>query len=86
MSRSDEQFVVVIISPDQILWEGKATSLSSRNSTGEFDILPGHANFVTIVKNDDIKIRTIDGNIKTISKKNCIVSMVRNKATIYIEI
>ena len=49
---------VRISSPDQVIWEGQANSVSSANLDGPFDIMPQHANFITIVENRPILIRT----------------------------
>lgn len=46
-----------IISPQQLLLEEEAESVSSKNLQGPFDILPQHANFITIVENQPITIR-----------------------------
>jgi len=43
------QIQVVASSPDQTFFEGYAQSVSSINTRGKFDILPGHSNFITIV-------------------------------------
>lgn len=45
---------VLILSPKQIIYEGEALAVSSKNSTGKFDILPQHANFITLVENQPI--------------------------------
>lgn len=50
------QLKVKINSPNKIVWEGNADSVSSVNSQGPFDILPLHANFISIVENQIIKI------------------------------
>ena len=57
MTPSDNDVLhIVIKSPTEIVWEGEASSLSSENSEGPFDILPEHANFVTLIKNKPISI------------------------------
>ncbi|HEX67694.1 MAG TPA: hypothetical protein ENG13_01340, partial [bacterium] len=33
----------------EIPFEGKAEAVSSQNKLGKFDILPGHANFITLI-------------------------------------
>jgi len=48
---------VKISNPDKVVWKGEAYSVSSINSKGPFDILPMHANFVTVIDNKPIKIR-----------------------------
>jgi F0F1-type ATP synthase epsilon subunit len=45
-----------IASPEKVIWEGSAFAVSSTNSQGNFDILPQHASFLTIVENQPIKI------------------------------
>lgn len=52
---------VKITSPQKIIWEGKADWVSSENSAGKFDILPMHANFITIIENKPIKVKTETG-------------------------
>jgi len=53
-----DQLHVRINSPERIIWEGQAESVSAINSHGTFDILPLHANFITIIENKPIKIKT----------------------------
>jgi F0F1-type ATP synthase epsilon subunit len=53
-----EMLTVRINSPDKLLWEGKAVSVSSKNTQGPFDILPFHTNFVSILENEKIRINT----------------------------
>lgn len=45
-----------ISSPEEVLWSGEAFAVSSTNSQGNFDILPHHTGFLTIVENQPIKI------------------------------
>lgn len=49
---------VTINSPKEHVWEGKAFTVSSVNSQGPFDILPQHANFITLIEDKPIVIRT----------------------------
>ena len=53
----EEEFPVTISNAEERIWEGSLHSVSSANSAGKFDILPGHANFVTMIKNEPIVIR-----------------------------
>lgn len=48
---------VRIISPQQLLLDTQADAVSSKNLQGVFDILPMHANFITVVENEPILIR-----------------------------
>lgn len=48
---------VKILSPTQTIFDGQALSISSINSTGKFDILPYHANFITLVQKSPVILR-----------------------------
>lgn len=41
---------VTVKSPGQKLFEGTAEAVSSNNERGRFDILPFHANFISLIK------------------------------------
>ncbi len=56
---SKEPVLVVRVSKAaSVVWEGKALSVSSKNSKGPFDILPYHTNFITYMENASIHINT----------------------------
>lgn len=48
---------VKILSPTQTIFDGEAHSVSAVNSTGRFDILPFHANFITLIQKSPIILR-----------------------------
>lgn len=49
---------IKINTPNETLWEGEAQSISSENSQGVFDVLPLHANMVTLILDKPIIVRT----------------------------
>ena len=73
---------VEIASPEKQIWESKALSVSSVNSAGPFDILPMHANFITIVENQSININT-GAKIEKFLFQNAIIYTTHNKVIIY---
>lgn len=83
----EESIPVVITSPDEVIWQGEAASLSSTNSAGAFDVLPEHANFVTILQNNTpMVIRTTDGKELTFTYKRAIVAVRSDKVRVYVDI
>lgn len=76
---------VVINSPEKLVWEGRANSVSSKNSTGQFDVLPGHANFVTMIENEPILIR-VGEKEERFQYENAVLSVQGGNITIYAEI
>jgi F0F1-type ATP synthase epsilon subunit len=47
---SDKRIMVQVFSPAKILFTGSAVAVTSLNEKGRFDVLPFHANFISIVK------------------------------------
>lgn len=73
---------VEIGSPDKQIWQGQAQSVSSINSMGPFDILPMHANFITIIENKTIKVKSME-KLEEFLFPNAIIYSSKNKVYIY---
>lgn len=87
MSNPSESFPVVVTSPDEVIWEGEAESVSSENSAGAFDILPEHANFVTIIqKGSPITVRTVDKKTMNLGYRNAVLAVKEGKVDIYADL
>lgn len=76
---------ISIKSPEKLFFTGTAQALTSTNDKGEFDILPYHANFVSIVKKF---IRIHQGNKPPIDIKidRGILQAANNAIAIYLGI
>lgn len=74
---------VRIISPLQLILATEAEAVSSKNSAGKFDILPEHANFITLVENSPIIIRLKDQKRLVFKFPLAIVLTINNKVNIY---
>ena len=78
---AEELLEVTVSDPDRVLWKGKANSVSSENLQGPFDILPQHANFITIVQKQPIRIQTANEK-KEFNFNNAIIYNWNNKVNI----
>jgi F0F1-type ATP synthase epsilon subunit len=85
MKNKEKALLVIVASTDKVLWSGIALSVSSVNSDGPFDILGGHANFITLIDNKPIKVVTIDKKTMTFTFKQAIIFIVSNLVKIYAE-
>ncbi len=85
MNLKVENFTVKINSPNELIWEGTAVSVSSKNSVGPFDILPEHANFITMIQNELITVRTPNKE-RTFNYKYAVLSVYGGDVTIYVNI
>lgn len=53
-----KNMAVKVYSPYKVYFDGLATSVSAASKTGEFDILPKHHNFITLLEPCDLVVRT----------------------------
>jgi F0F1-type ATP synthase epsilon subunit len=49
---------VKVYAPFKVYFDGIATSISAVNETGPFDILPRHHNFMTLINQGEVIVRT----------------------------
>ena len=77
---------VRIVTPRAVVYEGQVLSISSANSPGKFDILPGHANFITIIEHSPIIIRMEKKRRLTFNFPVAIISNMKNKVNIYTDL
>jgi F-type H+-transporting ATPase subunit epsilon len=76
---------VVIQTPEGVVWEGNAQAVSSENSTGVFDLLPDHANIITLIERKPITINTLSGS-REFTFEKAIVSMENNRVSVFADI
>ena len=55
------KLVYKIITPERIVLEGEAVSLSVMTENGEITILPGHIPLVSLLKAGEMRLKTVDG-------------------------
>lgn len=77
---------VKVIAPSGELYNLKAKSVSSTNSAGKFDILPGHANFVTFVSGQEIDIVTDDKQQIQLEYPVAIIQVGKDKVSIFVDV
>ena len=74
---------VIARSPFHIYYEGAALAVSAKNKVGPFDILPGHADFFSLLSPCEVVIETDDDDIAfTIS--NGIVTVRDNEVMLFV--
>lgn len=79
----DNVLNVQIIAPKEDVFEGTALSVSSVNSAGKFDILPQHANFITLIQQAEISIKTTEGKVVNFNFPMAIIHTTQNNVKIY---
>ena len=74
---------VRILSPQKTIFEGEVLSVSSRNSAGKFDILPEHANFMTLVENSPVIIQKTNKQKQTFNFPLALIYTAKDQVNIY---
>lgn len=84
----DQQLNVIARAPFEVYYEGAALAVSANNSVGDFDILPGHADFFSILQPCDIVIRLLDDGAEPIvfHANNGIVTVRDNEVMLFVNI
>ncbi len=57
-----EQLNVIARAPFTIYYEGKASAVSATNRVGPFDVLPGHADFFSVLEPGQVIIDIAEGD------------------------
>lgn len=80
MSQPAEAMMLTITAraPFHVYFEGQAVSLTGYNSVGPFDILPGHADFFSMLEPCEISIDEGNGKEPTVFEINNGIITVRD--------
>lgn len=76
---------VKVYSPFQTYFDDKAQSISGVNETGNFDILPKHHNFITLLSAGDLVIRT-DQDKRTIKISRGMMHVKADKVIVFLDV
>lgn len=83
--QTNQKLQVTIKSPLALLYKGEATAVTLTNDRGKFDILPLHANFISLIKDMVIIHETVDSQ-KDIKIEEGIAKVFENTVDIFIGI
>ncbi len=87
MGSVDETRLFVRISKaTQLVWEGMAAAVSSKNSQGPFDVLPMHTNFITLIQGHPIVVTGLDGSKQEYQFKQTVLYNKDNEVKIFADI
>lgn len=76
---------VALRSKEKLLYKGIATSVSSESERGQFDILPGHANFISLVHSYVIIDRSLSTE-QSFQMEKGIMYVASNNIEVYVGI
>lgn len=74
-----------LITPEKILFEGDVAFVQVPGTEGDFGVLPGHAPFVSTIREGVIEIESADGDKKTFTVTSGIAEVVPERITLLVE-
>ena len=77
---------VKIYAPFKVYYSGEAVSLSAANETGPFDVLPGHKNFMSLLKPGDVTVRQKDQQDFNLKIDKAVLHVRENKVTVFLDV
>jgi F0F1-type ATP synthase epsilon subunit len=82
---SSRQLKVVARAPFRVYYDGPANLVSAANSVGKFDILPGHADFFSVMTAGEVSIETDKGSVN-FQITNGIITVRADEAMLFVNI
>jgi F0F1-type ATP synthase epsilon subunit len=71
--------------PFHVFYEGPAKSVSGANSVGKFDVLPGHADFFSVMTTSEVIIET-DKEPVVFTVSSGIITVRRDEVLLFVNI
>ena len=83
LKANDNVLRVIARSPFHVFYEGDAKMVSAANPVGKFDILPGHADFFSILIPSEVTIET-DKDVISFNISNGIISVMGEEIILFV--
>lgn len=82
---SNTSLSVIVRDREGILFQGNAEAVSSFNEKGPFDVLPLHANFISLIRNS-VTLKISNSAPKEIALNSGVLKVKENKVEVYVGI
>jgi F0F1-type ATP synthase epsilon subunit len=82
---TSQKLNVTARAPFHVYYEGPANLVSATNAVGKFDILPGHADFFSIINPGEVVIET-DSDVVNFVITNGIMSVRDDEVMLFVNI
>lgn len=77
---------VKVYSPFHDYYDGPAFSISAENTTGPFDILPKHHNFISLLSPCELVLRTVNRGDQRIRISGGIMHVKADKVIVFLDV
>ena len=83
---SKEKLTVIARAPFNVYYEGEARSVSALNKVGPFDVLPGHADFFSVLEPGQVVIDTGSDEPVSFNVSSGIITARDNQINLFVDI
>ena len=77
-----KNFVLEVLTPDKTLYWGRALSLTVKALDGEVQILPGHAPYINVLADGQLRLHTEDNTCLHFEHKGGMLEVARDKTSV----
>ncbi len=77
---------VKVYSPSHVYFDGLAFSITAKNDTGEFDVLPKHHPFICLLNVCDMVVRSVSEGNRKISISGGLMHVKEDKIIVFLDI
>ncbi len=77
---------VKVYSPSRVYFDGLAFSVTAVNATGEFDVLPKHHRFISLIDECDLIIRSVGEGNRKISISGGMMHVKEDRVAVFLDI
>ena len=77
---------VKVYSPFRDYYDGQAFSVTAKNDTGPFDILPRHHNFISLLSPCDLIIRTVERGEQKVVISGGILHVKADQVIVFLDV
>lgn len=81
-----QQMHVKVYAPFKVYYDDLANSISATNRTGDFDILPRHKNFMTLLIPCNLVVRSVDKEPVVIPITRGIMHVKADQTTVFLDV
>lgn len=75
-------FLLQIVTPDRILFDGRAVQLTARTTEGDVGILAGHIRYAAILKTGALTVKSEDGSVRRAAVAGGFLKVSEERTTI----
>ena len=76
---------ITVLTPGKEVFAGAISSVKVPGSSGEFEILKGHAAIVSSLRKGQVKIKSEDGNTLIFSIENGFIEVLRDEVSLLVQ-